>query len=1581
MEEHKEVRVLVVDDDVHARESLANWLRRAHKYAVDTAENGKRAIARVQEAKGRYDVVLMDQELLPRRGELSGLETMKAIKAEYSDLPVVIITGYGDSNSGIAAMREGAYRYILKTDRVNEEIAILIRSIAEQQRLKSELERTVRERSWLKSLLDVSNAMQSALEVGKVLETIAEAVRKLLGFSLVAVSTIGEDKMVRVRALAGLDGDGKNKLADLITPWEIFSHPMQERFRVSRSYLIRHENYDWGLEYKGEVYIPDLGERTEGEWHCKDALRVPIVTREGRTIGILSVDDPIDRRLPSLETIQALEMFATQAAIAIENANLFQETRDRLRRLHMLSRAINEMTSSLSTMPMNKRLNLIVRRAAKILEAETSGIFLVKREGYLSLEASYGHRKGHFQKGREFKIESGPKAGLTGHIAHEGKLFNAHGDRLVNHWAVKEAEPTHEKSGHCYSLLAIPLKTKIGQQEKLIGLLRVSNKKGKSGQTGPEIGFSQEDEWVLSTLAEAIVVAIEAAGLVQQLDAQKDHFSRLVAGSFDGIVTIDTHGLVTEFNAQAEHIMGYSAEEVLGKSISCLYCSPAEPRRIGKRLFSNPSGQLTDYETFVRSKTGEKIPVRLSATWLFDVQGRRLGSAGYFKDLRPIIEAEKRLKTLLGRVNQELERRRKEQEATQMVARLLGSTFDPGTVWREILYGALRITEAKRGRLFRLDTYSGQWVVEIKKGFAGKGAIQACPVSPATCCILRQVVQGKVAILVDDTLQASCTKCYLHHLPKARSILAVPIKDGDDIVGMMQLESARVAAFTEDDLRLTESLAVYAAMAMQNARRYREMEQNAVLRKCILQAAQEITTLQPLPRLLKRVASATRRALKADVLTLYGYDASKDEIGYPAVTAGRLFAPGGMTRFERVDKASPVGKVLEMGEPYYAECAQDNPILCSPDGFVLRERISSSAGIPLLMGREKVGILFINYRKKHSFPPEERQAIQILANQAAVAIHNTRLFEARNQKLKEQELLRGLSHKQLGTVDLQTTMDRAIAIAAEVFGAPLCDIVLPDEHGNLTMQSAVGWRPDYIGTYKFPKDRGSQTGYTIMLKKPVFVDDFDKETRFDILPIVGELGMKSGMSVPMFRGKKVVGAMLVHTMVPRHFTPEEARLLSLIADQTAIAMQSAQQYADIQKKSEHLKAVYEASKAIATGFTVERKPVLDCIAREAVERITGIYPPKANLGIIQLYDQAANELRLESVYPPQEFPNLVARIGETRPLDPSKAPGGRIGIKGRAVLSRQPQLAKDVKSHHDYHEINPATRSELDVPLLDGDTAIGVLGVESDALNAFDEEDERTLQALAELAVIVIKNAEQQSKLLKMREQIARKEALSLLGMIRSTWVHRVRGDAASIRDGVELLLKAIPSEGPFMEVRKIVDQIGEQARDILAVEMGGASEEELIESVGINALLGERALLLYRRYGDIILEWGSRVDDSVTVRADRKWLRTAVDHLIQNALDAMSKITTEKRLTVSTLIKEDKTVGILIRDTGPGIPLTVLEKLGVSDVPKKPGEKGTGTGWLVVRTIAERFGGSANVVETGPGGTVVRLSFPMEHY
>ncbi|HLZ55403.1 MAG TPA: methyl-accepting chemotaxis protein, partial [Ktedonosporobacter sp.] len=98
-------------------------------------------------------------------------------------------------------------------------------------------------------------------------------------------------------------------------------------FRISQSYFISHENHDvfaegnWLPSEANNSYIP-------GGWY-DDALLVPLFSpRERKMLGVLSLDDPEDGQLPTLESIEVVELFANQAAIAIDNARLFQERED-----------------------------------------------------------------------------------------------------------------------------------------------------------------------------------------------------------------------------------------------------------------------------------------------------------------------------------------------------------------------------------------------------------------------------------------------------------------------------------------------------------------------------------------------------------------------------------------------------------------------------------------------------------------------------------------------------------------------------------------------------------------------------------------------------------------------------------------------------------------------------------------------------------------------------------------------------------------------------------------------------------------------------------------------------------------------------------------------------------------------------------------------------------------------------------------------------------------------------------------------------------------------------------------------------
>jgi diguanylate cyclase (GGDEF)-like protein/PAS domain S-box-containing protein len=117
----------------------------------------------------------------------------------------------------------------------------------------------------------------------------------------------------------------------------------------------------------------------------------------------------------------------------------------------------------------------------------------------------------------------------------------------------------------------------------------------------------------------------------------------------DGIIAIDRKGLIVLFNKAAEDITGYTADETIGKmNISDLYNSLKMARRIKKDMYSNDfgvRGVLTDYEVQAVNKSGQKIPIRLSGTLLWD-KGEEIGSVGFFHNLAPHKQMEERLHLL-----------------------------------------------------------------------------------------------------------------------------------------------------------------------------------------------------------------------------------------------------------------------------------------------------------------------------------------------------------------------------------------------------------------------------------------------------------------------------------------------------------------------------------------------------------------------------------------------------------------------------------------------------------------------------------------------------------------------------------------------------------------------------------------------------------------------------------------------------------------------------------------------------------------------------------------------------------------------
>ncbi len=200
---------------------------------------------------------------------------------------------------------------------------------AELRSSETESREQLREKmNQLSELLKVSATFRANAPLEQVLGSICSAISSALGYSLVELSLLDPDSRVMTPvAWSGFSPEERHRLRKFPRQPNFYDRVMQPKFRISNSYFLSHRDnleVELGTQW---AFLPNIddSERGEDEWHRNDSLAVPLNDRDGKLIGVIYVDDPRDRRLPSIEQVQVLELFAQQAAMAVENNTLMGE--------------------------------------------------------------------------------------------------------------------------------------------------------------------------------------------------------------------------------------------------------------------------------------------------------------------------------------------------------------------------------------------------------------------------------------------------------------------------------------------------------------------------------------------------------------------------------------------------------------------------------------------------------------------------------------------------------------------------------------------------------------------------------------------------------------------------------------------------------------------------------------------------------------------------------------------------------------------------------------------------------------------------------------------------------------------------------------------------------------------------------------------------------------------------------------------------------------------------------------------------------------------------------------------------------
>jgi signal transduction histidine kinase len=154
---------------------------------------------------------------------------------------------------------------------------------------------------------------------------------------------------------------------------------------------------------------------------------------------------------------------------------------------------------------------------------------------------------------------------------------------------------------------------------------------------------------------------------------------------------------------------------------------------------------------------------------------------------------------------------------------------------------------------------------------------------------------------------------------------------------------------------------------------------------------------------------------------------------------------------------------------------------------------------------------------------------------------------------------------------------------------------------------------------------------------------------------------------------------------------------------------------------------------------------------------------------------------------------------------------------------------------------------------------------------------------------------------------------------------------------------------------------------------------EENVQSLPINELLRERTKRLWEEepYKNVSLRLDLRLEEDATVRSSSEWLQRALDILIDNSVEATLGLEV-RRITLTTL-RNDSWAEIHIIDNGHGIPDEILNRLFIEPIKKPQGAKGLGMGLLMAKNIVQVYGGKLKNGETGPRGTTMVISLPLE--